>query len=83
MANPGPGATNYTVIQMDGQAITINSIAVTVLQRDANGNILYCTGTTVPTGAGYAISCAFASTGILWVNTGSASSASFKPVLTG
>lgn len=82
MADPRQGATNYTVLQIDGQATTISSIATTVLLRDQNGNILWCTGTTVPTGAGYAISCLFSATGILWQNAGTAAAATFKPVFT-
>lgn len=81
MADPKLGSTNYNVVQLDGQAFTINSIAVTVLFRDQNGNVLWCTGSTVPTNAssGYAIGCLFAGSA-LWYNTGTASSSTFKPV---
>jgi hypothetical protein len=51
------------------------------------GNIMYAEGTTVPTGAGYAVGCIFidtdASAGAqLWINEGSVTSASFDQVLT-
>lgn len=85
MADPKLGSTNYNVVQLDGQAFTINSIAVTVLIRDPNGNVFLCSGATLPTSgsAGYAAGGLFAGTNTLWVNTGTTTSASFKSVSTG
>ncbi len=81
MANPKQGATNYTVVQLDGQPTTISSIATTVLLRDMNGDIMFCYGQTVPTGAGYALSCMFSATGVLWLNKGTTAVATFSPVV--
>jgi len=82
MATPNTGSTNYNVVQLDGQAFTINSVAVTVLLRDPNGDVLWCTGATVPTNgsSGYAVSALFAGTGILWQNAGTRTSSTFKPM---
>ena len=51
-------------IQVDGRAETINSIAITVLLKDSNGDVVHCTGTTVPTAdsVGYAKGCLFIKT---------------------
>lgn len=84
MADPKLGSTNYNVVQLDGQAFTINSVAITVLLRDQNGNVLWSTGATVPTAgsAGYAVSSLFSATGILWQNKGSTTSSNFVPTST-
>jgi hypothetical protein len=66
MASPGKGATNVNVIQTDGYAEVVNSISIAVLRRDSNGDILECSGTTVPTDAssGYAKGCIFLKTDV-------------------
>jgi hypothetical protein len=71
---------------LDGRAETIDSKAVRVFMRDEAGKVLFCTGITVPTGAGYAKGCLFidtdvaAGTGGLYCNKGSVSAASFTLV---
>ncbi len=72
MANPGLSATNYTVVQMDGQSTTIGSQTFNVLMRDNNGLIMYAVGTTVPSdaGAGFAKGCLFVDTDVAGGTTG-------------
>ncbi len=72
MATPGLSATNYTVVQMDGQVQTVGAETITVLLRDNNGLIMYAVGTTVPTDgtAGYAKGCLFVDTDVATGTTG-------------
>ena len=85
---PGLGATNVNVIQTDGVSQTVNSVAITVLQRDSNGDISLCYGTTKPTdgSSGYAIGCRFINTGNtsaanqVFENSGSRTSSSFQAI---
>ncbi len=74
--------TVYTALQSKGAAETVNSIAITGLLADANGNILWCTGATVPTdgSAGYSAGGLFSGTTILWVNAGTATVSAFVPL---
>jgi len=53
-------------IQIDGRSETINSIALTVLLKDGNGDVVYCTGLTVPTAnsVGFAKGCLFVDTNV-------------------
>ncbi len=70
---------------MDGRAETINSVAVRVYIRDSVGDILFCTGTTIPTATsdGYAKGCIFiktdvvAGTGGVYLNKGTKDSCTF------
>ena len=70
---------------MDGRAEIINSVAVRVYFRDTNGDVLFCTGVTVPTAtsAGYAKGCLFidtdvaGGTGGLYCNKGTNLSCTF------
>lgn len=86
MATPRLGATNFNVLQMDGSSETVNSVAVTTLQADNNGNISQCSGTTVPTAAssGYSKGCLFfktdAATGVsgTYENVGTTTSCNFQ-----
>ena len=41
--------TNYNGVQFNGITESVNSVTITVLQADSNGDILVCSGTTVPT----------------------------------
>ncbi len=77
-------------IKIGGYARTINGIDIQTLEYDPSGNILRCTGTTVPTdgSAGYAKSCVFVDTDasaniIMYVNEGSATSSDFNAVPSG
>lgn len=73
-------------VKLAGKDMTINSIAVKVLERDGSNYVLRASGTTVPTGAGYAKGALFtktdaaAATSGLYENQGTTSSASFKLV---
>lgn len=88
MANQGLGATGYNVLQLAGQSETVNSVAITTLMRDPNGDILWAQGTTVPTNgsSGYSKSGLFidtdvaTGTGSLYLNKGTNSSSSFSLV---
>ena len=64
MANPGRAATNVNVLQEDGVSEVVNSITITTLERDPDGYILRCRGTSVPTdgSSGYAKGCLFLKT---------------------
>ena len=74
-----------------GEAITITGVTasgVTTLIKDASGNALLATGTTVPSdaGAGYAKGCLFIDTDVaagttgLYVNVGTAAACNFDAV---
>lgn len=76
-------------LQVDGRGETINSVAVTVLLKDSNGDVVLCTGTTVPTDAssGYARGGVFLKTNgsagtIFYINEGSNTSSAFNVVKT-
>jgi len=51
-------------VQIDGRTFTINSVAVNVILKDENSNVLMATGTTVPTAdsVGFAKGCLFIKT---------------------
>jgi len=72
MANPGLSATNFTVVQIDGQSQAQGAETITVLLRDPNGDILWATGLTVPTDAttGYAKGALFIDTDVATGTTG-------------
>lgn len=80
--------TVYTALQLTGEAETINSVAVTGLMADGNGNLLMATGTTVPTdgSSGYAKGCLFIDTDVatgttgLYCNKGTTTSSQFTAV---
>lgn len=73
-------------IKLGGHSRTIDSKTVRVLEYDNDGNILRATGTTAPTGAGYAKGCLFiktdAATGTkgLYENQGTTAAASFNVI---
>lgn len=75
-------------VKIGGETRKINSISIKVLEYDANGKVLRATGTTVPTGAGYAKGCVFIKTDAatatsgVYQNVGTTSSASFITGLT-
>lgn len=60
------GVTNYNTVEFDGTTTLQGAETITVLQRDPDGNILWATGTTVPTDAtsGYAKGCLFIDTDV-------------------
>lgn len=64
--------TVYTALQATGEAETINSVAVTGILADGNGDLLMATGTTVPTdgSSGYAKGCLFIDTDVATGTTG-------------
>lgn len=87
MAAPrNAGASNYNTVQFDGWNETINGVTVAVWQAGVNGNISYCSGTTVPANnsAGFAKGCIFiktdAATGIsgTYENVGTTSACDFE-----
>lgn len=71
-------------IRLAGESRKINSITVTVLDYDADGKVMRCSGTTVPTGAGYAKGAIFIKTDVasgsraVYENVGTTTSASFQ-----
>lgn len=71
-------------LTLAGISQTVGATAVTVLARDVSGNVLICSGTAAPTGAGYAKGCLFIKTdagaGVqaLYENAGTTSAASFN-----
>ncbi len=70
-----PRNSNYTVftaMQGSGADETINSVAITGYLADNNGDLLICTGTTVPTNGstGYAKGCLFIDTDVATGTTG-------------
>lgn len=73
---------------LTGESDTVGATAVTVLLRDGAGRPILCSGTSVPTGAGYAKGCLFIKTDVttgssgLYDNQGTTSAASFQ-VITG
>ncbi len=64
--------TVYTAMQATGEAETINSVAVTGVLADGNGDLLIATGTTVPTAGstGFAKGCLFVDTDVATGTTG-------------
>jgi hypothetical protein len=48
MANPKKGATNYTVVQLDGTTGIAGTESVVGLICDNNGDVLICNGLTLP-----------------------------------
>ncbi len=72
MAEPRNGETNYDTVGFNGTVITQGAETITVLQRDSNSDILWATGTTVPTDAttGYAKGCLFIDTDVATGTTG-------------
>lgn len=72
MAQPVNGETNYDQIGFDGTTTKVGAETITVLMRDPDGNILFATGTTVPTDAtaGYAKGCLFIDTDVATGTTG-------------
>ncbi|MDF1498525.1 MAG: hypothetical protein P1P85_04205 [Patescibacteria group bacterium] len=69
--------------QIDGKLKTVGSASVNVILQDSDEKVLLCTGTTKPTGAGYAKGCKFvktdAVTGVsgVYENVGTTSASSF------
>ena len=59
-------------LRIDGAAKTPDTTAITVLQEDSSGNVLYAIGTTVPSDneAGYAKGCIFIDTDVAAGTTG-------------
>ena len=80
--------TNFNGVQFDGASETVNSVAITVMLADNNGDILLATGTTVPTdtSSGYAKGCLFIDTDVatgttgLYCNKGTNTSSQFTAV---
>ena len=75
-------------VKLGGHLRTINSISVRVLEYDNAGKILRASGTTVPTGAGYAKGCLFFETDatartVVYVNEGSTTTANFNVLPSG
>lgn len=64
--------TGYNTVRLDGTSATVNSVAITALLTDGSGNILWATGTSVPTdgSAGYAKGCLFIDTDVATGTTG-------------
>ncbi len=91
MATPRNGATNYNVVQFDGQAGLVGTESVTALMCDTNGDVLFCTGLTVPSNAqtGFSKSAIFidtdvaSGTGSMYLNKGTKTSCIFTLVTQG
>jgi hypothetical protein len=74
------------VLQATGNSETPDTTTVTVLERDASGNVSKANGATVPSAeAGYAINCYFLDTSAkkVYVNLGTAASCTFTEVQIG
>ena len=73
-------------VQIDGKVKTVGSASVNIILQDENEKVLFCTGTSVPTGAGFAKGCFFVKTDAasgtkgLYENQGTTSAASFNVV---
>lgn len=71
-------------IALSGETLTIGDTSVSVLLTDSTGKVILCSGTAVPTGAGYAKGCIFVKTdagsGVkaLYENQGTTTVASFN-----
>lgn len=81
--------SSFNVLERDGVVITVGTPSVTVKEVDSIGNVTYCGGASVPTNgdAGYAVGCFFKNSAggagtTLYVNEGSATSATFNAVST-
>jgi hypothetical protein len=80
--------TNFNAVGLNGSTEVIGAETVAVLLRDSNGDVLFATGTTVPTDAtdGYAKSCIFldtdvaTGTGSMYLNKGTKDSCVFTLV---
>lgn len=60
---------------------TIGDLTLTSAIKDYTGAVLFCSGSSVPTGAGYAPGCYFASsTGAGYINKGTVTTANFTAV---
>jgi hypothetical protein len=73
MATPrNSNCTVYNAVQTVGASETVNSVAIVVNLVDGNGDILHCTGTTVPTNGstGYAKGCLYIDTDVSTGTTG-------------
>lgn len=82
-------ATVATVLQkLIGNTETINSQSITVLERDASGNILRCTGTVAVTdaGSGFAKGCLYLKTNVgagttgVYENVGTTTACNFDTI---
>lgn len=73
-------------IKVGGESRVINGVTVNVLEYDGDNNVLRCSGTSVPTGAGYAKGALFIKTNAasgtkgLYENQGTTAAASFNVV---
>lgn len=71
-------------LQVDGKTKTVGAVSVNIILQDSDEKVLFCTGATVPSGAGYAKGCLFvktdAATGVkgLYENVGTTAVASFN-----
>lgn len=75
-------------VKLSGEKRVINGVTIKVLEYDHNGHVIKCSGTSVPTGAGYAKGCLFIKTDasaniLLYVNEGSTTSANFNALPSG
>lgn len=72
-------------IKLSGEAIKIGTPVVTVELFDASNNVSMARGATLPTDAnrGYAAGCLFKSTttGLRYINAGTATAAYFRPIM--
>lgn len=72
MAVQNAKETAYNTVKLDGTSASVNSVTVSALLTDASGDILWATGTTVPTdgSSGYAKGCLFIDTDVATGTTG-------------
>lgn len=72
MASYNAKQTAYNTVKLDGTSASVNSVTVSALLTDASGDILWATGTTVPTdgSSGYAKGCLFIDTDVATGTTG-------------
>ena len=73
-------------LQIDGKVKTVGGVSVNIILQDENEKVLFCTGLSLSTGAGFAKGCLFAktdaATGVkgLYENIGTTAVASFNKI---
>lgn len=88
MAVQNTKETTYDTVKLSGTSATINSVSMTVLLNDPDGNVLWAQGTTVPTNgsAGFAKGAMFIDTDVAsgtggnYLNKGTTASSFFTGV---
>lgn len=73
-------------LQLDGKTKTVGAVSVNIILQDSDENVLFCTGLSLSTGAGFAKGCLFIKTDAaggtkgLYENQGTTAVASFNKI---